>query len=1059
MIRLIIFCFCLLITALSATIQAQTYHNEWTQPDLPHARFAVTTSGVYRIPHSTIVATGLPPIGSGFQLYRNGQQVPLYTTTSGNFTAEDYLEFVGRGNDGVFDSLLFANATDQLTTARSLFTDTAMYYLTWNNTFPAQNSRFTTVPNDIGTAPPAETFFWHTVQNTVNNQFNPGMPFTYTGTTPVRFSGFDACEGFVGVNIGAGAIQNYNLNAAQIYTAAAEPAQLQVKLVGRSDEQAFPNDHLVQVSVNNVPYTEVAYDGFACTEVLVNLPLNVLESGAATLNVSSLGGATAIDVNAVAYYRLTYPHSYSFNGASFFAFTLPDNAEKYLEIANFNGGSLPVLYDLTNHLRLEAIQEGELLKYKLPQGSATGTRSICLTNTDAGGVNTANFAGVVQFTNFANTANQGNFIIITPATFTQSANIAEQYANYRRSIPGGSHSVQVVTIEQLYHQFAYGIAKHPLAIRNFINYAADTWATPPQYVLLLGKGITYNQATFNANAFNACLVPTYGVPASDALLAAPNPNQYVPQVAISRVPATNATEAANYLEKLITYENTQKDLFCDKIHFWRKDMLFLAQGDTGEVEVNVAFLENNKQTLESSSGYGGKVKGSFVNNKFGTISFPQITDLINQGMGLVHFAGNANNNGYWLTTINPPSSLDNEGKYPVMLANAARTGNMFDFTTGVSNTMIENYTLTPQRGSAAYMGNADAKFTTATNSFTQEVIQQFNTLNYGQSLALSMKNAAQTLIAALPDDQLMRFTLQTITLAGDPALSPLPRNRPEQVVPVDELSFSNPLTGFPIFSNPPLISSQMPGFNVKVVMKNLGQAVPDSIDLVVLRLTPTGEFLTLPTQRIPAPVYTDTLTVYLPNNLPQYSGFNTFTFTIDGSEELTEDCEFNNTAYVLADMRPYCIADLGPAVQYLLPDDFPFTLTPQGDEWLTYQWSTGETTPTITVNNFGTYSVTVTNAFGCISVDNITLTLNTGLPYLPDVLPVQVYPNPFTDVLHITGIQDCTLYLYNAAGVLIHHAAPQTDTYTLPAHQLPAGLYLLQAVHPQKGVVTQRIVK
>lgn len=44
----------------------------------------------------------------------------------------------------------------------------------------------------------------------------------------------------------------------------------------------------------------------------------------------------------------------------------------------------------------------------------------------------------------------------------------------------------------------------------------------------------------------------------------------------------------------------------------------------------------------------------------------------------------------------------------------------------------------------------------------------------------------------------------------------------------------------------------------------------------------------------------------------------------------------------------------------------------------TYSWSTGMTTPSITVNTAGTYTVTVTNANNCSTIDNATLTVNGG---------------------------------------------------------------------------------
>lgn len=68
-------------------------------------------------------------------------------------------------------------------------------------------------------------------------------------------------------------------------------------------------------------------------------------------------------------------------------------------------------------------------------------------------------------------------------------------------------------------------------------------------------------------------------------------------------------------------------------------------------------------------------------------------------------------------------------------------------------------------------------------------------------------------------------------------------------------------------------------------------------------------------------------------------------------------------------------------------------------------WSTNETTPSITVSEFGTYFLTVTDKIGCMATDSITVAQkDTGSGILPfqDIL---IYPNPFSDELTIFGLQ------------------------------------------------------
>ncbi len=74
---------------------------------------------------------------------------------------------------------------------------------------------------------------------------------------------------------------------------------------------------------------------------------------------------------------------------------------------------------------------------------------------------------------------------------------------------------------------------------------------------------------------------------------------------------------------------------------------------------------------------------------------------------------------------------------------------------------------------------------------------------------------------------------------------------------------------------------------------------------------------------------------------------------------------------------------LGPNVTVCEPQTV--TLNPQLAGIFNYNWSTGPTTPTLTLSTPGTYNVTLTasNTFGCIASDTVTVTI---LPTLPSWL-------------------------------------------------------------------------
>jgi hypothetical protein len=76
---------------------------------------------------------------------------------------------------------------------------------------------------------------------------------------------------------------------------------------------------------------------------------------------------------------------------------------------------------------------------------------------------------------------------------------------------------------------------------------------------LIGRGLTSIDFRTNENSPDVDrldLVPTFGWPASDILLAA-EPGQVVPLVPISRLSVINGTEIKSYLDKLKQYEAAQ----------------------------------------------------------------------------------------------------------------------------------------------------------------------------------------------------------------------------------------------------------------------------------------------------------------------------------------------------------------------------------------------------------------------------------------------------------------------------------------------------------------------
>ncbi|MEY4660659.1 MAG: hypothetical protein RLZZ42_611, partial [Bacteroidota bacterium] len=105
-----LFSFLLLGLMLSSSIMAQ-FNNSWIDYNKTYYKFKIGQDGLYRISGAVLRQAGLSGIPvNQFQLWRNGQEVSVYTSiNSGMLTDGDFIEFYGQANDGRPDALLYNN--------------------------------------------------------------------------------------------------------------------------------------------------------------------------------------------------------------------------------------------------------------------------------------------------------------------------------------------------------------------------------------------------------------------------------------------------------------------------------------------------------------------------------------------------------------------------------------------------------------------------------------------------------------------------------------------------------------------------------------------------------------------------------------------------------------------------------------------------------------------------------------------------------------------------------------------------------------------------------------
>lgn len=473
----------------------------------PGAKIAVKKDGFYRVTEAELLAANFPVStdSTKWRLFMNGAEQAITVGPAGQ-----YIEFYGRAND-------------------LPETDIRYYYLI------ADDVAGKRIGSKILRPLPGSA--------TANNYPVRAVKKERTQFYNKFFNGEE--ENFIGRLFFDTPTQiNFNLTGIDTTVATAD---IGLRFYGFSG-----GHHEVRAKLNGHELPAIEQDGYVFYSATARVPTSVLVEGTNTLELVSHAPS---DFNLFDRVEVSYARRYvaEQNKISFFT-----PGYKRVDLAGFETPNVRV-FDLTfdgNPVLISNTQvfEGET-GYTARIPSSRMMVGYALENSAL-----MQSPGVIENkpSNLFADSNRADMVIVShssPAFLAAS----ETWADHRRSTAGGSHTVKVVDIADVYDEFNYGNAG-AAALRAFLNRAVEEWATPPGYVLLMGDS-TYDPRNYEGFGYFD-LVPSRGVTlileesnSDDSLVDFDDDG--LASVSIGRIPARTAAQIGVALDKTKKYEQTQ----------------------------------------------------------------------------------------------------------------------------------------------------------------------------------------------------------------------------------------------------------------------------------------------------------------------------------------------------------------------------------------------------------------------------------------------------------------------------------------------------------------------
>jgi hypothetical protein len=825
----------------------QPHGNEWIDHDRRYWRFNVHADGVQRLDSATLAQYGVPVHELDVRhlmLFAREQQVPIYIHggEDGVLNSGDFIEFRAQRNDGWMDTRLFADPAHRMNPFHSMFNDTIRYYLTWD--MDAPKKRIVPYVDTTFSTLPQRAWCWGHARHTLNGQYRQGLVDGNLSSSGMYTEG----EGYTHTAVFPqnGTAQTVNIPTPHVYTGADAPMGRVNTVFASVNHPAYGMtnyvDHHAQVAYGPAPGTLVVdtiYRGRRVVRVAfpvepsafgANLPLHFKS----VLDLYGPGQVGLLNPN----YTDEQVYSNSFVKYPR-VLSMSNNTQFTAEVPYDAAGRARLFFSGVNVQPIVYVYAGDTVRRVLPMQVPGGWRAIV--PLDPSGLDTEIYVvrssdvtitptpltpvnGTGYFTDFGALNVDSALLIVAHSTLMGEALL---YAQYREQHPRNRYHTVVADVDELYDQYGGGVPKHGHAIRGFCRHVLDAWDTDPQGLFLIGKSVQAHhinagsqgyRPNFN-NAYERCLVPSYGMPVSDVCITMGlkgDPRSI--DIPVGRLSASTPQQVAAYRQKVAAQEGQAPAA-------WMKNILHFRGGGTPAEQAELGFYLSGYEQVAIDSLFGGRVSTfrKTTSDVLEMAAADSVRQLIESGVTLLTFVAHGFSNGFEIT-IDDPSNYQWNGRHPMVIANSCYTGNIH-MNEGISN--AEDWVMMPERGPIAFLASSDLGRVVYMAPYTHYFYQSFAAVNYGGSIGRHMRHAALNQLALAPDDLGRLNNVHTFTLEGDPTLVLNSWPLPDYSIALPDILF-----------DPPVITAEVDSFQVKAVVRNLGKAIHGPVNVTMGRSTP-----------------------------------------------------------------------------------------------------------------------------------------------------------------------------------------------------------------------------